>query len=89
MLFNSYAFFALLMFAFPLYYLLNAKGRYIYLLMCGAIFFGSFLHLIIFLFSVIGNAFGALILQKLRTEEKSPKYFLFTCIVKYFIFILF
>lgn len=81
MLFNSYAFFALLMFAFPLYYLLNAKGRYIYLLMCGAIFFGSFLHLIIFLFSVIGNAFGALILQKLRTEEKSPKYFFYLLVL--------
>ena len=50
-------FYALLMFVFPLYYLLNAKGRYISLLMCGAMSFFYAYTLSILTFKISPKAF--------------------------------
>jgi alginate O-acetyltransferase complex protein AlgI len=69
MLFNSYPFFCFLLLALPIYYLLNPKSRYIYLLLCSAIFFGDSFDFFIFLLSVLCNAIGAFYLIKLRNKR--------------------
>lgn len=75
MLFNSYPFFCFLLLALPVYYLLNPKGRYIYLLLCSGVFFGDSFDFFIFLLSVFCNAVGAFYLIKLRKKGTFLKVF--------------
>lgn len=75
MLFNSYIFLTIMVFIFPVYYFLNSTGRYIYLFLCSAFFFGNLFDFLIFLLSMLGNGLGAFSLINFRKKGIFVNYF--------------